>query len=584
MMTDEKLKTAVREALEEFFQQKGSCSEECADFVASALSRRGVVVRGEEERGALAKLRAEFDNAKFNENLDSYDDLLNAVDRVLTLDHLSCIPPQSPPLPVFEVGKRYLSRSGDVWIITGPSNIEGYEFRAKRAEGPFSFMANGNYWDDGTPHENDLIPGALSDEPTEVFEVGKRYRTRDGVLQQPLRRRDMPTFIYDAADSSHTWDAMGSVLGDPNTPHHHDLIPGAIPDEPTLTPLTYEQACALPVGSEVVCLDVGMWGEKDWLILVKGKTYTIVRDGDRIDRLIICEKDKVFTLNKQDCHLFAAVPLVEKLGRFGHHPDPANDFCVEVEIIEALEYDVSVGRGSLSDLVSRTQMAMTFRVGGDEIAIKAKGRLRQIDEKLRAAVLPADEQALLNSTGSREEVGSSPSAAGGSPAQIYDDCARGLRHRYNSDGTFEWCDAERPTPPAPAMTDEEIGKHALEIIAKENHYGARGHENLGADLREWINAHASELFQAPADYDEEDLTCAYLAGAKDHKARAEKAEAALEALRREAEAEMRELPADQTYNGGVRQGLLMAVCAAGFIVRPEIPVGPAKPLRVEVGK
>ncbi len=52
----------------------------------------------------------------------------------------------------------------------------------------------------------------------------------------------------------------------------------------------------------------------------------------------------------------------------------------------------------------------------------------------------------------------------------------------------------------------------------------------------------------------------------------------LEAMRAEAEDEMRTLPADQSYGGGVRQGLLMAVCAAGFRVIPEVP---AQPLRVE---
>jgi hypothetical protein len=75
----------------------------------------------------------------------------------------------------------------------------------------------------------------------------------------------------------------------------------------------------------------------------------------------------------------------ERLGRFGHHPDPANDFCVEVEVIEGLAYDESVGAKVGGDLSERIARAMTFRVGGDEIAVRAKATLRKI-EAARAAI------------------------------------------------------------------------------------------------------------------------------------------------------------------------------------------------------
>lgn len=79
------------------------------------------------------------------------------------------------------------------------------------------------------------------------------------------------------------------------------------------------------------------------------------------------------------------------LGRFGHHPDPANDFCIEVEAIEGMAYDVSVGLDGSDDyeLYCRIHEAMSFRVGGDEIAVRAKQRLRDIWKvRLAAKVEP----------------------------------------------------------------------------------------------------------------------------------------------------------------------------------------------------
>ncbi len=68
------------------------------------------------------------------------------------------------------------------------------------------------------------------------------------------------------------------------------------------------------------------------------------------------------------------------LGRFGHHPDPTIDFCVEVEEIDAIHYDVRTGiaKDKEDERNRRIARAMSFRVGGDEKAVAAKDRLRAI--------------------------------------------------------------------------------------------------------------------------------------------------------------------------------------------------------------
>lgn len=87
------------------------------------------------------------------------------------------------------------------------------------------------------------------------------------------------------------------------------------------------------------------------------------------------------------------------LGRFDHHPDPAIDFCVEVEAIEGLAYDVGAGLADANELRERVARAMTFCVGGDAGAVTAKTLLRQIEAGLQdpapAADVRAAEQAAL---------------------------------------------------------------------------------------------------------------------------------------------------------------------------------------------
>lgn len=66
------------------------------------------------------------------------------------------------------------------------------------------------------------------------------------------------------------------------------------------------------------------------------------------------------------------------MGRFGHHPDPAIDFCVEVEAIEAEVADRAAGLVPTTDLPKRIEAALSFRVGGDKAAIQAKAALRRL--------------------------------------------------------------------------------------------------------------------------------------------------------------------------------------------------------------
>ena len=71
--------------------------------------------------------------------------------------------------------------------------------------------------------------------------------------------------------------------------------------------------------------------------------------------------------------------------KFGHHPDPACDFCVEVEELQAMAYNRRIGFDPEATLDARIDRAMMFRVGGDQIAISAKGILRVVEKEVVAA-------------------------------------------------------------------------------------------------------------------------------------------------------------------------------------------------------
>lgn len=71
--------------------------------------------------------------------------------------------------------------------------------------------------------------------------------------------------------------------------------------------------------------------------------------------------------------------------RYDHHPDPATAFCIEVEELEAIRFNANHGLASereCEELRSRIAKAMSFRVGGDLGAIRAKEHLREIERRL----------------------------------------------------------------------------------------------------------------------------------------------------------------------------------------------------------
>lgn len=72
----------------------------------------------------------------------------------------------------------------------------------------------------------------------------------------------------------------------------------------------------------------------------------------------------------------------EKLARYGHHPDPAIDFQVEVEEIQSIVADVKLGLRPKDDIEPRMSQAMQFRVGGVPSAVIAKNMLREIERSL----------------------------------------------------------------------------------------------------------------------------------------------------------------------------------------------------------
>lgn len=82
-----------------------------------------------------------------------------------------------------------------------------------------------------------------------------------------------------------------------------------------------------------------------------------------------------------------------KLGRFGHHPDAATDFCIEVDSLEARLFDAMGGISKpgtqpekVSVVLSDIWRALSFTVGGDENAVKAKAVLRQLGTEAEDAV------------------------------------------------------------------------------------------------------------------------------------------------------------------------------------------------------
>lgn len=74
----------------------------------------------------------------------------------------------------------------------------------------------------------------------------------------------------------------------------------------------------------------------------------------------------------------------EAVGRFGFHPNPTIDFCVEVKSLVALagELDHGTSPATKAEIVERITKAMEFCVGGDLWAIGAKDRLRELEREM----------------------------------------------------------------------------------------------------------------------------------------------------------------------------------------------------------
>jgi hypothetical protein len=106
----------------------------------------------------------------------------------------------------------------------------------------------------------------------------------------------------------------------------------------------------------------------------------IARPGDWIVRI---GADELTVLPQAVAQALYHLPTAARLGRFGHHVNPASDFCIEVETIEGHLHDAQrdfSGKRIDEVFLCRIDAAMDFVVGGDPIAVAAKATLRQIHE------------------------------------------------------------------------------------------------------------------------------------------------------------------------------------------------------------
>jgi len=90
--------------------------------------------------------------------------------------------------------------------------------------------------------------------------------------------------------------------------------------------------------------------------------------------------------------------VMETLGRFDHHPDPAIDFCVEIEVIEGQLFEFKAGGFGIDPaaLSERMFKASLFRVGGDEGAVAAMRQLRRMQDELASRLSPSPGEADLD--------------------------------------------------------------------------------------------------------------------------------------------------------------------------------------------
>lgn len=71
----------------------------------------------------------------------------------------------------------------------------------------------------------------------------------------------------------------------------------------------------------------------------------------------------------------------EKIGRFGHHPDQAIDFEVEITDLIGQAFEADHGMTEREPVVARIRQARLFRVGGVPSCVAAKDTLRTLENQ-----------------------------------------------------------------------------------------------------------------------------------------------------------------------------------------------------------
>jgi hypothetical protein len=124
----------------------------------------------------------------------------------------------------------------------------------------------------------------------------------------------------------------------------------------------------------------------DWRVAAQRALVLGVIDADAYDWL------QLYVRDPQAAASVATAQAPKADGRFGHHADPANDFCIEVECLTARLYNARIGfnkSGLEPETVESVQRdierALQFRVGGDPIAVRAMQELRGLRHPAPAA-------------------------------------------------------------------------------------------------------------------------------------------------------------------------------------------------------
>jgi len=121
------------------------------------------------------------------------------------------------------------------------------------------------------------------------------------------------------------------------------------------------------------------WRSRDWMDECRAHLMQHITKVDPRDVAAYC----AFLWHHGASTAPTAEPMAQgelDVAKFGHHPDPATDFCVEVEAllgeIENRRIGFENGTPNQAELDQRIERAMSFRVGGDPHAVMAKQQLR----------------------------------------------------------------------------------------------------------------------------------------------------------------------------------------------------------------